>query len=135
MLLKLNKEGPFKKDVFRAPGHQGNMRKLIHFLQQVKNYKFWDIFEKAVLVNVFNHDHNVTIPLSLYLIGSPGKYTELFCEYNRFCAKEIFKKSTRRNIRTWKWSRLIHNYKYGNWRRKACLGAKVIDYYMHLNYT
>ena len=35
MLLKLNKEGPFKKDVFRAPGHQGNMRKLIHFLQQV----------------------------------------------------------------------------------------------------
>ena len=60
MLLKLNKEGPFKKDVFRAPGHQvrntttcfsnlsrvpkspnyhvfpfqGNMRKLIHFLQQ-----------------------------------------------------------------------------------------------------
>ncbi len=33
MLLKLNKEGPFKKDVFRAPGHQGNMRKLVHFLQ------------------------------------------------------------------------------------------------------
>ena len=38
MLLKLNKEGPFKKDVFRAPGHQGNMRKLIHFLQQVRLY-------------------------------------------------------------------------------------------------
>ncbi len=36
MLLKINKEGPFKKDVFRAPGHQGNTRKLIHFLQQVK---------------------------------------------------------------------------------------------------
>ncbi|TRY73792.1 hypothetical protein TCAL_01948 [Tigriopus californicus] len=34
MLLKLNKEGPCKKDVFRAPGHQGSMRKLIHFLQQ-----------------------------------------------------------------------------------------------------
>ncbi|XP_071743045.1 uncharacterized protein [Lepeophtheirus salmonis] len=34
MLLKLNKEGPFKRDVFRAPGHQGNMRKLVHFLQQ-----------------------------------------------------------------------------------------------------
>ena len=33
-MLKLNKEGPFKKDVFRAPGHQGNMKKLIHFLQQ-----------------------------------------------------------------------------------------------------
>jgi len=34
MLLKINKEGPYKKDVFRAPGHQGNTRKLIHFLQQ-----------------------------------------------------------------------------------------------------
>jgi len=34
IILKLNKEGPFKKDVFRAPGHHGNMRKLIHFLQQ-----------------------------------------------------------------------------------------------------
>ena len=35
MLLKLNKEGPFKKEVFRAPGHQASMKKLIHFLQQV----------------------------------------------------------------------------------------------------
>ena len=34
MLLRINKEGPYKKDVFRAPGHQGNTRKLIHFLQQ-----------------------------------------------------------------------------------------------------
>uniref|UniRef100_A0A1B6CK66 Rho-GAP domain-containing protein n=1 Tax=Clastoptera arizonana TaxID=38151 RepID=A0A1B6CK66_9HEMI len=33
LILKLNKEAPLKKDVFRAPGHQGNMKKLIHFLQ------------------------------------------------------------------------------------------------------
>ena len=33
LILKLNKEGPNKKDVFRAPGHQGSMKKLIHFLQ------------------------------------------------------------------------------------------------------
>lgn len=33
LILKLNKEAPVKKDVFRAPGHQGNMKKLIHFLQ------------------------------------------------------------------------------------------------------
>jgi hypothetical protein len=43
MLLKLNKEGPFKKEVFRAPGHAQSMRKLIHFLQQgrlvnIQNY-------------------------------------------------------------------------------------------------
>ncbi|XP_021966911.1 uncharacterized protein LOC110862067 isoform X2 [Folsomia candida] len=33
LILKLNKEAPYKKDVFRAPGHQGSMKKLIHFLQ------------------------------------------------------------------------------------------------------
>jgi len=33
LILKLNKEGPNKRDVFRAPGHQANMKKLIHFLQ------------------------------------------------------------------------------------------------------
>lgn len=33
MILKLNKEAPYRKDVFRAPGHQGAMKKLIHFLQ------------------------------------------------------------------------------------------------------
>ena len=34
MLLKINKEGPFKKDVFRAPGQVLDIRKLTHFLQQ-----------------------------------------------------------------------------------------------------
>lgn len=43
MLLKLNKEGPFRKEIFRAPGHQQSMRKLIHFLQvgrlvNIQNY-------------------------------------------------------------------------------------------------
>ena len=33
LILKINKEGPTKRDVFRAPGHQGNMKKLIYFLQ------------------------------------------------------------------------------------------------------
>ncbi|XP_034245662.1 uncharacterized protein LOC117647808 [Thrips palmi] len=33
LILKLNKEAPFKKDVFRAPGYQGSMKKLSHFLQ------------------------------------------------------------------------------------------------------
>lgn len=33
LILKLNKEAPFRKDVFRAPGHQGAMKKLTHFLQ------------------------------------------------------------------------------------------------------
>ncbi|XP_077279509.1 uncharacterized protein LOC143906964 [Temnothorax americanus] len=33
LILKLNKEAPLRKDIFRAPGHQGNMKKLVHFLQ------------------------------------------------------------------------------------------------------
>lgn len=33
LILKLNKEAPYRKDVFRAPGHQGAMKKLMHFLQ------------------------------------------------------------------------------------------------------
>lgn len=33
LILKLNKEAPAKKDVFRAPGHQANMKKLIQVLQ------------------------------------------------------------------------------------------------------
>lgn len=57
MLLKLNKEGPFKKDVFRAPGHQGNMRKLIHFLQQVSFYG----------TSYFNGNKN---PIKLYITNS-----------------------------------------------------------------
>ncbi|XP_017783230.1 PREDICTED: uncharacterized protein LOC108567337 isoform X2 [Nicrophorus vespilloides] len=33
LILKLNKEAPYRKDVFRAPGNQGAMKKLTHFLQ------------------------------------------------------------------------------------------------------
>ena len=33
MILKLNKEAPYKKDVFRAPGHQASMKKVVYFLQ------------------------------------------------------------------------------------------------------
>ena len=49
MLLKLNKEGPFKKEVFRAPGHQASMKKLIHFLQQVIQ-KIFKIFKKYFII-------------------------------------------------------------------------------------
>lgn len=61
MLLKLNKEGPFKRDVFRAPGHQGNMRKLIHFLQQGR------------LVNIQNYSVNtIASVLKKFLRKIPG---------------------------------------------------------------
>ncbi|XP_055383742.1 AF4/FMR2 family member lilli-like isoform X2 [Condylostylus longicornis] len=48
LILKLNKEAPLRKDVFRAPGHQGAMKNLIHFLQagrlvNVDNYSVYTI--------------------------------------------------------------------------------------------
>uniref|UniRef100_A0A1I8Q292 Rho-GAP domain-containing protein n=1 Tax=Stomoxys calcitrans TaxID=35570 RepID=A0A1I8Q292_STOCA len=48
LILKLNKESPNRRDVFRAPGHQGAMKKLIHFLQagrlvNVDNYSVYTI--------------------------------------------------------------------------------------------
>lgn len=48
LILKLNKEAPQRENVFRAPGHQGAMKKLIHFLQagrlvNVDNYSVYTI--------------------------------------------------------------------------------------------
>lgn len=48
MILKLNKEAPFKKDVFRAPGHKASIDKLIHLMQigrmvNVDNYSVYTI--------------------------------------------------------------------------------------------
>ena len=61
MLLKLNKEGPFKKEVFRAPGHQASMKKLIHFLQQGR------------LVNIQNYSLNtIASVMKKFLRKIPG---------------------------------------------------------------
>ncbi|XP_037032796.1 uncharacterized protein LOC119071844 isoform X3 [Bradysia coprophila] len=48
LILKINKEAPQRKDVFRAPGNQNAMKKLIHFLQagrlvNVSNYSVYTI--------------------------------------------------------------------------------------------
>ncbi|KAL5291288.1 hypothetical protein ACFFRR_010599 [Megaselia abdita] len=48
LILKLNKESANRRDVFRAPGHQGAMKKLIHFLQagrlvNIENYSVYTI--------------------------------------------------------------------------------------------
>ena len=71
MLLKLNKEGPFKRDVFRAPGHQGNMRKLIHFLQQVSSggRRIWGR-EEAHPGSCLQNLYDTNLLLSLYFFVS-----------------------------------------------------------------
>lgn len=67
LILKLNKEAPQRKDVFRAPGHQAAMKKLIHFLHagrlvNVDNYSVYTIasvlkkFLRKIPGGVFGRD-------------------------------------------------------------------------------
>lgn len=59
--MKLNKEAPLRKDIFRAPGHQGNMKKLVHFLQT------------GHLVNMDNFsDYTIASVLKKFLRKIPG---------------------------------------------------------------
>lgn len=61
LILKLNKEAPQRKDVFRAPGHVAAMKKLIHFLQQGR------------LVNVDNYSvYTIASVLKKFLRKIPG---------------------------------------------------------------
>jgi len=55
LVLKLNKEAPFKKDVFRAPGYQGSMKKLIHFLQdgRLVNIDKYSVYTIASVLKKF----------------------------------------------------------------------------------
>lgn len=55
LILKLNKEAPLRKDVFRAPGHQGNMKKLIHFLQtgRLVNIDTFSVYTIASVLKKF----------------------------------------------------------------------------------
>lgn len=55
LILILNKEAPFKKDVFRAPGHQASMKQLIHFLQtgRLVNYNKFSVYTIASVLKKF----------------------------------------------------------------------------------
>ncbi|KAA0201686.1 hypothetical protein HAZT_HAZT010131 [Hyalella azteca] len=55
LILKLNKEGPMKKDVFRAPGNQASMKKLIHFLHhgRLVNIEHFSVYTIASVLKKF----------------------------------------------------------------------------------
>ncbi|GAU98187.1 hypothetical protein RvY_09366 [Ramazzottius varieornatus] len=55
LILKINKQGPYKKDVFRAPGHQGNIKKLTHFLQtgRLVNIEHYSVYTIASVLKKF----------------------------------------------------------------------------------
>lgn len=55
LILKLNKEAPYKKDVFRAPGHHSNMKKLIYCLQngRLVNIDHYTVYTIASVLKKF----------------------------------------------------------------------------------
>nr|XP_032522697.1 uncharacterized protein LOC116774149 [Danaus plexippus plexippus] len=78
LILKLNKEAPLRRDVFRAPGHQGAMKKLIHFLQTGR------------LVNVDNYSvYTIASVLKKFLRKIPGGVFGRDGEMHLFAAVEL----------------------------------------------
>ncbi|XP_050680160.1 uncharacterized protein LOC126976057 isoform X1 [Leptidea sinapis] len=78
LILKLNKEAPLRRDVFRAPGHQGAMKKLIHFLQTGR------------LVNVDNYSvYTIASVLKKFLRKIPGGVFGREGEMHLFRAVEL----------------------------------------------
>lgn len=85
LVLKLNKEAPSKKDVFRAPGHQGNTRKLVHFLQQGR------------LVNLDHFSvYTIASVLKKFLRKLPGGIFGVELEQQLFAALELAQTEERR---------------------------------------
>ncbi len=54
LLLKVNKEGPLKKDIWRAPGNQAQVRKLAHVMQhgRLVNIANFSVYTAASVIKV-----------------------------------------------------------------------------------
>ena len=78
LLLKVNKEGPLKKDIWRAPGNQAQVRKLSHIMQHGR------------LVNISN--------ISVYTAASVIKVRHCLGVKNNSCFSEIFIETSGWNI-------------------------------------
>lgn len=54
LLLKVNKQGPVKKDIWRAPGNQSHVRKLIHVMQhgRLVNIDNFSVYTAASVIKV-----------------------------------------------------------------------------------
>ncbi|GMR36512.1 hypothetical protein PMAYCL1PPCAC_06707 [Pristionchus mayeri] len=55
LLLKVNKEGPSKKDIWRAPGNQAHVRKLSHIMQngRLVNISNFSVYTAASVIKKF----------------------------------------------------------------------------------
>ncbi|KAH1019717.1 hypothetical protein HUJ04_009499 [Dendroctonus ponderosae] len=76
LILKLNKEAPYRKDVFRAPGHQGAMKKLIHFLQtgRLVNMDNFSVYTIASVLKKFLRK----VPGSIFGRDIEQRFFEIF---------------------------------------------------------
>lgn len=78
LILKLNKEAPLRKDVFRAPGNENAIKQLIHFLQAGR------------LVNVDNYSvYTIASVLKKFLRKLPSGVFGLAGELELFRALEL----------------------------------------------
>lgn len=59
LLLKVNKEGPLKKDIWRAPGNQAHVKKLSQIMQHGRliNIANFSVYTAASVVKVRLHLH------------------------------------------------------------------------------
>lgn len=58
LLLKVNKEGPLKKDIWRAPGNQAQVRKLSHIMQngRLVNISNISVYTAASVIKVSKYN-------------------------------------------------------------------------------
>ena len=78
MLLKLNKEGPFKKEVFRAPGHAQSMRKLVHFLQQVGEMVSSKTKTSITILTLIDHPQGRLVNIQNYSLSTIASVIKKF---------------------------------------------------------
>lgn len=89
LLLKINKQGPLKKDIWRAPGNQSHVRKLINIMQhgRLVNIDNFSVYTAASVIKkflckipdgIFGQDHEQHL-FSVLKMDDVDKQRSAFC--------------------------------------------------------
>ncbi|CAI4232919.1 unnamed protein product [Auanema sp. JU1783] len=98
LLLKVNKEGPLKKDIWRAPGNQAQVRKLSHIMQhgRLVNIANFSVYTAASVIKkflsklpggIFGVENEQTLFNSSLSSSDPDKQRQVF--YRIFCSLPV----------------------------------------------
>ncbi|KAK0395029.1 hypothetical protein QR680_001074 [Steinernema hermaphroditum] len=89
LMLKVNKEAPFKKDVWRAPGNQAQVRKLSNIMQhgRLVNISNYSVYTAASVIKKFLNKlpggifgiENEKILFDIVAQPDPEKQRQVFC--------------------------------------------------------